>query len=519
MYLTQALHRSLQQHPDRVASRFAGRERTFRQFADRVARLAGALRDLGMQRGDRVAILSLNSDRFLEYQMAVPWGDGVMNPCNIRWAAAEILYSLEDSGSKLLLVDEAFLPLAERIRREARSVEHIIYCGEGAAPAGTHSYEALVAARMPVPDAVRRGGELAGIFYTGGTTGRAKGVMLTHANLCVSALSLLAEGAVGRGETYLHAAPMFHLADMGAALGHWLAGNSQVIVPSFNPAVVLDAIEREGVSTTLLVPTMIQTLVDELTTRGPRALGTLRTIIYGASPMSEALLQRAIAALPHVEFMQAYGMTELAPVGTINRSHRTYGGSASARELRAAGHPFCCTEVRVVDERGEEMPRGTVGEIVVRGPNVMLGYWNRPAETAAALRAGWMHTGDSGYMNEEGTLFVVDRLKDMIISGGENVYSAEVENAIGQHPAVAACAVVGIPSEEWGESVHAVIVLKPDHAVTAEEIVTHCRTLIAGYKCPRSVVFTDSLPLSGAGKVLKSELREPFWRRRERGLS
>ncbi|MFZ5511860.1 MAG: long-chain-fatty-acid--CoA ligase [Pseudomonadota bacterium] len=519
MYLTQALHRAVQQHPDRIATRFANRQRTFRELAERVARLAGALQSLGMQAGDRVAMLSLNSDRYLEYQMGVPWGGGVLNPCNTRWSAAEILYSLEDSGSTILLVDETFRPLVEQFRRDSSTLREVIYSGDGDAPSGMHGYEVLLAEAKPVPDAVRRGEDLAGIFYTGGTTGFPKGVMLSHTNLCSSGLSNRAEGLATPGGTYLHAAPMFHLADMGCAMPHWIEGNTHSIIPAFNPELVLDTLERDRVTHLLLVPTMIQMLVDHPAMKQPRDLSALQTIIYGASPISEAVLDRAMAALPGVSFVQAYGMTELSPVATVNPAWYHTAEGRKAGKLRSAGRASYCTELRIVDAQGKEVPRGTVGEVVVRGSHVMQGYWNKPEQTAAAIRDGWMHTGDGAYMDEDGFIFIADRLKDMIISGGENVYSAEVENAIAQHPAVAACAVIGIPSAEWGESVHAVVVLKPGAAATAGDLIAHCKTLIAGYKCPRSVEFRDALPLSGAGKILKTELRKPFWEGRERQVS
>ena len=519
MYLTQSLHRAVQQHPDRIAVRCGSRQRTFREFADRVARLASALQKLGMQDGDRVAMLSLNSDRYLEYQMAVPWGGGVLNPCNIRWSAAEILYSLDDSGSTILLVDETFRPLVEQFRRDSRTLREVVYCGDGDAPAGMHGYEALLAAADPVTDAVRRGEDLAGIFYTGGTTGFPKGVMLSHTNLCSSGLALRAEGLATPGGTYLHAAPMFHLADLGLATPHWIEGNTHSIIPAFNPEAVLDAFERDRVTHVVLVPTMIQMMVDHPAMKKPRDLSALQTIAYGASPISEAVLERAMAALPGVGFVQAYGMTELSPLATVNPAYYHTVEGRKAGKLRAAGRAGYCIELRIVDPEGNEVPRGTVGEVVVRGPNVMQGYWNKPEQTAAAVRNGWMHTGDGAWMDDDGFIFIADRLKDMIISGGENVYSAEVENAVAQHPAVAACAVIGTPSEQWGEAVHAVVVRKPGQEVTAEALIAFCKTLIAGYKCPRSVDFVDALPISGAGKVLKTKLREPFWRGRERAVA
>ncbi len=519
MYMTQSLHRAVQQHPDRIAVRFGDRTRTFREFADRVARLAGALQALGMKPGDRVAMLSLNSDRFLEYQMAVPWGGGMLNPCNIRWSAAEILYSLEDSGSTILLVDDTFRPLVEQFRRDSTSLRDVIYCGEGETPAGMRGYESLLAAADAVPDAGRRGDDLVGIFYTGGTTGFPKGVMLSHSNMCSSALALHAEGLASGGGTYLHAAPMFHLADMGFSLVHWIEGNTHSIIPAFNPEGVLDLLERDRATHVLLVPTMIQMLVDHPAMKKPRDLSALKTIIYGASPIAEAVLERAMVALPGVGFVQAYGMTELSPLATVNPARYHTEAGRKLGKLRSAGRAGYCIEIRIVDGQGVEVPRGTVGEVVVRGPNVMQGYWNQPELTAAAVRDGWMHTGDGAWMDNDGFIFIADRLKDMIITGGENVYSGEVENAMAQHPAVAACAVIGVPSEQWGEAVHAVVVRKPGNEVSTEALIDHCKSLIAGYKCPRSVAFVDALPLSGAGKVLKTKLREPFWQGRERAVA
>jgi acyl-CoA synthetase (AMP-forming)/AMP-acid ligase II len=509
MYLTQFVHRALQQYPERTAVRVAGRERSFRELADRIARLAAVLRGIGLKDGDRVAMLSLSSDRQLEYQMAVPWAGGVLNPCNTRWSEAELLYALDDSESTVLLVDETFAALGATLCAKARTLREVIYCGVGALPPGMHDYEALLARASPLADQVRRGDDLAGIFYTGGTTGFPKGVMLSHTNLCSSALAILSEGLFTQG-TYLHAAPMFHLADFGQTVVQWAAGNSHAIIPGFDPAAVLDAIERERVTHTLLVPTMIQMLIDHPSFDGSRDVSSLRTIMYGASPMPERLLERAMAAFPGVDFVQAYGMTELAPLATVCPALYQRPENRHLGKRGSVGRAAVCIELRIVDGEDGELPRGEVGEIAARGPNVMRGYWNKPQATAEALRNGWMHTGDLGYMDADGFVFLVDRAKDMIISGGENVYSAEVENALVQHEAVAACAVIGVPNEQWGESVHACIVCRPGMQVSAEELGAHCRRLIAGYKCPRSIDFVDSLPLSGPGKVLKAKLRERY---------
>jgi len=515
MYLTQGLHRALQQQPDRTAVYFGALRRSFAELGDRVARLAGALQTLGMASGDRVAMLAMNSDRYLEYQLGVPWGGGVLNPCNVRWSVAEIVYSLKDSGSLILIVDDAFKAMVEAIRRDTPSIRQVIYAGDSELPAGMHHYETLLAKHAPIADVCREGDDLLGIFYTGGTTGFPKGVMLSHANLFASGMSLLGEGISPRGSVYLHAAPMFHLADFGISIPQFLAGNAHAIIPAFKPEAVLEAIARDRVTDVLLVPTMIQMLVDHPAMQAGHDISSLKRVVYGASSISEAVLDRAMAALPGVEFFQAYGMTELSPVATINPAWTHTAEGRKAGKLRSGGRASFGTEVRIVDELGVPVPLGTVGEVAVRGPNVMLGYWNKPEQTAAALRNGWMHTGDGAYMDADGFIFVVDRLKDMIKSGGENVFSAEVENALAQHAAVAACAVIGVPSEDWGEAVHAVVVAKPGASASGDELIAHCKTLIAGYKCPRTIELRDALPLSGAGKILKTVLRKPFWEGRD----
>jgi acyl-CoA synthetase (AMP-forming)/AMP-acid ligase II len=418
----------------------------------------------------------------------------------------------------VLIVDDQFAPMVPELRQRSRVLGTLIHAGDGATPDGMLSYEALIAQSEPVADARRGGSDLAGVFYTGGTTGFPKGVMLSHAGLYVNALALVAEGTVHNGDVGLHAAPMFHLADGAFMNAMFACGGTHVMIPAFAPAAVLQAIERDRITASLLVPTMIQMTVDH--PEAPKHdLSSLRSVLYGASPISEALIERATTALPQAGFFQAYGMTELSPVATVLRPEYHTKEGRRLGKVRSAGRPTYCVEVRIEGDDGRELPRGEVGEIVVKGPGMMLAYWNKPEESAQALRGGWMHTGDAGRMDDQGFVFVVDRIKDMIVTGGENVYSAEVENAVLQHPSVAACAVISIPSDQWGELVHAVVVLKPGAAATAEDIQAHCKTLIANYKCPRSVAFADALPLSGAGKILKTKLREPFWQGRARNVA
>ncbi|MEV8372149.1 long-chain fatty acid--CoA ligase [Kribbella sp. NPDC056861] len=507
MYLTQGLHRALQQTPDALMTVCGERRQTVRQVADRVARLAGALRGLGVADGDRVAMLSLNSDRYHEYLLAVPWANAVLNPVNVRWSPAEIVYSLQDSATTVLLVDDAFAPMLPGLREAYPELTTVIHTGDGELPAGALAYEELIAGAEPIKDARRGGDELAGVFYTGGTTGFPKGVMLSHSNLMVSALGSTASGSLmSPGACLLHVAPMFHLADLAAWCAVLSLGGSHVFVPAFDPVAVFTAIAEQRITNVLLVPVMIQLLVDHPAV-SEYDLTSLQAILYGASPIAQAVIERTMKVFPNALLTQAFGMTELAPVATLlsPADHREPTLQRSAG--RAAPH----SEILVADPDDHEVPRGTVGEILVRGGHVMLGYWNQPNESAQVLRGGWMHTGDVGYLDDAGYLFVVDRLKDMIVTGGENVYSAEVENAVAKHPGVASCAVIGVPDPEWGERVHAVVVLQPGVALTHDAVRAHVKTLIAGYKAPRSTDFVAALPISGTGKILKRELRKQYW--------
>jgi acyl-CoA synthetase (AMP-forming)/AMP-acid ligase II len=518
MQFTQPLRRLAASRPDDVATICGGRRHTFAQMEKRVASLASALRELGVEAGDRVGILAGNSDRYLETYMAVPWAGAAINPINTRWSAAEIAYSLDDCDTRVLLIDDAFLPLLSQLRAASRSLATVIHVGDEPTPEGLLSYEALIENATPAADACRGGSDLAGVFYTGGTTGFPKGVMLSHDALCHNALVGASEGIARAGQVGLHAAPLFHIAAICLMNAVWAVGGTHVTLSPFTPVGALQAIEREQVNTVVLVPTMIQMVVDHPDAAG-YDLSSLQVLTYGASPISEALVERATRLLPHTAFIQAYGMTELAPFITmLPPALHTEAGRARGK-IRSAGQPVLGVELRIMDAEGHALPQGACGEIVVRSPAAMLGYWNKPRETSSALRDGWMHTGDAGRIDEDGFLFVMDRVKDMIITGGENVYSTEVEQAVTKHPAVAACAVIGVPDEDWGERVHAVVVLKPGASATAQDIRTHCKAHIGAYKCPRSVDFVATLPVSGAGKVLKTKLREPFWAGRERQVA
>jgi acyl-CoA synthetase (AMP-forming)/AMP-acid ligase II len=520
MNLTQPLHKGLRERADFTVLVCGARRLTFTRFVDRVARLAAALKTLGVQPGDRVGMLGLNSDRYVEYLYGSWWAGAVINPVNVRWNPREVAYSLDDCDTRVLLVDHRFAGIAGELKHLSRSLRTVVHVGDpgdGEPPAGMPGYEALLAGAAPVPDAMRGGGDLAAVMYTGGTTGMPKGVMLTHDNLSINALAAVAAAPRPPEAVGINAAPMFHVGGCGLTLQLMLRLCKQVILPAFDEVAMLDAIRDEGGSETFMVPTMIKRLIEHPRIREYDVSG-LELVLYGAAPIDSVLLAQAMEAFPGAGFCQMYGMTELAPVATVLPAWCHHEPGPDAR-LRSAGRPVPTAEVRIVDRDRRPVPPGTAGEVTVRGPTVMAGYWGRPEQTAQALRDGWMHTGDGGYLDEHGFLHIVDRIKDMIVTGGENVYSAEVENVIAQMPQVSMCAVIGVPDDEWGERVHAVIVPRPGHTLGADEVIAFCRDRIARYKCPRGVEFRTEMPLSAAGKLLKYALREPHWKGRERHVN
>jgi long-chain acyl-CoA synthetase len=518
MHLTQGLHRAVQIKPDTVATVFGERRRTWRELTDRVARLAAGLVSLGLKPGDRVAPIALNSDRYIELYYAVWWAGGVIVPGNTRWALAEHIYALQDSGAEILLVDKTFAGLVAPIL-EACPIRSTLYLDEGPAPEGMIDVEALITATAPMADACGSGEALAALFYTGGTTGRSKGVMLSHHSLISSFLCASATVPSQEDQIVLHSPPMFHLADAAMIIAATMMGGTHVVVPFFSPENVARAIEKERVTDIVLVPTMFG-MMREYADSHPVDLLSVRKVAYGASPISETLLRQAMAMFPNAEFRQAYGQTELSPTATLLTPAFHHPQPDGKSYLRSAGRAIVGVDVIIAGDGLDERPRGEVGEIVVRSPGAMLGYWNQPELTRQTLVDGWVRTGDAGYMDEDGFVFLVDRVKDMIVSGGENIYSAEVENALSAHPGVAECAVIGVPDDKWGERVHAIVRLKADAQASAEAIIAHCHTLIAGYKCPRSVEFRDEpLPLSGAGKILKTELRKAYWAEGQRRIN
>lgn len=519
MQISQLLTRAVQTKGEAIATICADRVRTYTEFQERVQKFAGALRGLGVGDGERVAILAHNNDRYLEFYYATPWAGGVFVPVNTRLAVPEFAYWLNDSGSEILLVDDAFAGVVGELRTMVSSIREVIYIGDGETPEGMKNYEDLLAAADPADDAGRGGDDLAGLFYTGGTTGVSKGVMLSHRNFIVNTLNSMPCFNFKEDSRWLHVAPMFHIADGCAVFGATMGLSTHVFIPGFTPQGTMEAVQNHKITTTLLVPTMVNMLVNDPTIAN-YDMTSLKDIIYGASPMPEAVIVKALEVLPDAGFTHAYGQTECAPLVTYTGPEFHVLEGPNAGRFKSAGRAAYAVAVKILDDNDQEVPRGTVGEVCVRGDNVMLGYWNKPEQTEDAKRNGWMHTGDGGYMDEQGFVYIVDRVKDMIISGGENVYSAEVENALYQFEAVAECAVIGVPHEKWGEQVHAVIRLHEGKSASEQEVIDFAHTLIAGFKCPRSVDFvTDPLPLSGAGKILKNVIRKPYWEGHEKSVS
>jgi long-chain acyl-CoA synthetase len=411
--IAQFVRRAVQTGADKTATVFGERSRTWREFETRMQQLAGAAHALGLRPGDRIAILGLNSDRYLECLFGLSHGGFVFVPINTRLAPPEIAFWLTDSGSTALLVDDAFVPVLPTVLPQTPAVKHVIYIGDGAAPAGLLSYETLLAEARPLVQAIGLGDELAGIFYTGGTTGRSKGVMLSHSNIMVNALNTFPGAMVGEDTRYVHAAPMFHLADN--AMTFLVTGfcGTHYFLPRFEPAALLDLVTRHRITHMLIVPTMINMLVNHPEV-AKYDLSTVERLLFGASPMPEAVLRRAVDVMPRTKFVQAYGQSEASPVMTLlEPRYNTFDGP-HAGKVKSAGRAVLGCEVRIHDADDNEVPRGTVGEICGRGPMVMMGYWNQPEMTTHTLRNGWLHTGDGGYMDEVGFVYVVDRWRERL---------------------------------------------------------------------------------------------------------
>ncbi|MEV0108571.1 long-chain-fatty-acid--CoA ligase [Nocardia sp. NPDC050799] len=501
------LARHARKIPDIPALRFAGVSRSYRELDERVSRLADALRARGIGPGDRVAVLGLNSMEIVEAFLATNRLGAIGVPINFRLVAGEIAYLLTDSGATAAVVDARFATQLAEARQEAPQLRSCLVIG-GSGGEGGEDYEAALRDADPESAApVVDERDPAYIMYTSGTTGRPKGAVLTHDNLLLHAFSVaLHQGVSGDDRVALNGAPLFHIAGLSSYLMCLLPGGTFVITPSggFDPAASVELLARERVSSCFFVPAQWQAIC-ALPGIAEYDLSALRQISWGAAPASTTLLRTMIETFPQASVSTAFGQTECSPVTCTLR------GEDALRKIGSVGTPILNVEVRIVDDEMNDIAPGEVGEIVYRGPTVMREYWNKPEATAEAFTGGWFHSGDLVRQDEDGYLYVVDRKKDMIISGGENIYCAEVENVLAGHPGVADIALIGVPDPQWGEAPLAVIVpVDPAAPPTAADIEAFARTQLAGYKCPREIAVVAELPRNASGKVLKTELRAKY---------
>ncbi|HET9911864.1 MAG TPA: long-chain-fatty-acid--CoA ligase [Anaerolineales bacterium] len=486
---------------------------TYRAAQAEIHRLANALLNCcGLQPGDRIAILSKNSIEYMLLYFAASKVGLVTIPLNYRLAPAEWSYILNDAGAKVLFAAGDYLRDVETIRGELETVLQFIAI-HGADTSGWDAYQNFTANQPEIPPtcSVTPEDDLFQL-YTSGTTGHPKGAILTHQAVTTHILQMGLAHNIQPGERLLLVAPVFHVAALNAGAFPCLAaGGCLYIQTDFKPDEVVRALDEEQIGMAILVPAMVQACLTAVPDVDQRRYEDLRLIHYGASPIAEATLRRAIETFK-CELSQGYGMTEMsAAIAILSWADHQRALREKPGLLLAAGRPILGTEVRVVDADDNDVPTGTIGEVLARGPQMMKGYWKQPEATADALRGGWMHTGDAGILDEEGYLYIQDRVKDMVISGGENIYPRVVEEVLFKHPAVAEVAVIGVPDEQWGETIKAVLVLRPGMTATEEEIIDFCRGKLGGFERPRSVDFVDSLPRTPSGKVLKRVLREPYW--------
>jgi acyl-CoA synthetase (AMP-forming)/AMP-acid ligase II len=492
---------------------------TYREANQAVNKLANAFVSSGLQVGDRVAVLAKNCIEYAYIYYAASKAGVVPVPLNYRLVPDEWAYIINDSGAKMLIAGADFVEASESLGSQLQTVQQRVAMG-GVAPAGWTSYEDWVASQPATPPD-RNISEEHDLYqmYTSGTTGHPKGAVLPQGSVTSNMAQVTVALQAQPGERSLIVAPMYHAAAAITTFNCIYYGGALYIMEDFIPNEVVRAMSEEKIALALLVPAMIQAVLVMVPDVMERSYQDLRMIVYGASPIAEQTLRKAIDVFK-CDFAQGYGMTETtAVISFLTPDDHRLAMSEEHELLLSAGRPILGTDVRIVDDDDKPVPNGEIGEIIARGPQLMRGYWNLADESAEALKGGWMHTGDAGVINDDGYLFIQDRVKDMIVSGGENVYPRIVEEALFQHPAVADAAVIGVPDQQWGETVKAIVVLKEGQSVTPDEIMEFTKGKLGGFQRPRSVDFIDELPRNPSGKVLKRQLREPYWKGQTRRVA
>lgn len=510
------LRYSEEQFPRKTAVVCQEQRFTYAEFGDRVGRLAGALRAAGVNAGDRVAFLSLNCHRLLEAYFGVLEAGAVLLPLNYRLAAPELTYILNDSGATVLFLEQEFVGLVDSFRRDLRTVRsfHQLDGTPQAAWLSTQTYEQMLVSAAPYRGELMEFDEnsVAEIFYTSGTSASPKGVMLTHRNVYLHAMTVAFYHRTRFEDVMLHTIPLFHANGWGVAHTITFAGGTHVMLPRFLPEEVFRLVEREKVRALTLVPIMATVLVNS-PARSKYDLGSVEWCLIGGAASSPALIRDGEQSLGF-KCYSAYGLTECSPgLTTAELKPDMQCGPEDRYVMQAmTGYAYPGCEVRVVDAEDKDVPRDgvTMGEIIARSDGVMAGYWQQPEATAEALRGGWFHTGDMAVIAENGYILIVDRKKDIIVSGGENISSLDVEKVLLAHPGVFEAAVIPVADQKWGEVPKAVVVAKPGCELSEVELIEFCRARLAHYKCPQSIEFCESLPKTATGKVLKRDLRKKY---------
>ncbi len=519
--ISEMLELAAEKWPDRPAVTFEGKTRSWKETFDRCRAAATIFGDCDVREGDHVAYLGFNSNICFESYYSPALISAVFVPVNYRLSVREMIECIDDCSAKVLIIDSHFVEQAIEIRDACTSVTKIIYAGKNQLPDNMISYEELVDAHIRTGSYCdmnpSRDEQAVLIFYTGGTTGRSKGAILSNRNFQSNTDCSIPLYRMRDGWRFIIVGPLFHVAAGARIFSCTVLGGHAIILAKFDVEQTFKTIQDYKIDSATLVPTMFQMMLDHPAFT-KYDLSSLGMVAYGAAPMSVALLSRVIKAFPNVAIFQTYGMTEASPILTsLDSKHHVLDGPDS--RLGSVGRAVDHVQLKIVDENDVELPVGSTGEIIARGENIMEGYLNLPEQTAQAMRGGWYHTGDAGYLTEEGLLYLEGRVKDMIVSGGENIYPIEVENVLSDHAAVKDCAVIGIPHDTWGEAVHAVVVLKENKNVSEADIIAFCRAHIASYKCPVSVTIRDEpMPMSPINKILKTELRKPFWEGRDSKL-
>jgi acyl-CoA synthetase (AMP-forming)/AMP-acid ligase II len=510
MSLGDVIRRNARLFPEKIAYMSDSQTITFSQFNERINRLYGYLGKKGLKKGDRVAVLSYTRPEYMEVFGVAEKSGLITVPVNWRLKGEELAYQFSDSGATVLIVQAPFLGAVKEIR-DRIGIRHYVCIGDK--PEGMENYEEVLAGNEPVePDEDIRDDDVVYIIYTSGTTGVPNGAMITHGGQRECSRSMAIEVGIRRVEKHLEGMTLFHIGPRSFLFPIFHRGCTNYLVERFDAKTFMEIIERERITTTELVPTQIAMMLD-LPDQEKYDTSSLNTVFYAGMPMPVAVLKRGIERFGRV-FVQGFGQTETGPLITCfcREYHNPDGDETDLKRLGSCGQPAIDVEVRIVDEADVEVGRNEVGEILAKHAWTMKGYWNKADLTARTMKDGWVRTGDMGYMDEDGFLYIVDRKKDMIISGGENIYPREIEEVLYSHPAVREAAVIGVPSEKWGEDVKAVIALKSGFIATDQEIIDFCKDRLAAYKKPKSIDFMDELPKTGSGKIYKRPLKQKYWK-------